>query len=99
MEAKGELQRSAIRGAGLPCDVNAYLWPREEPAFDALLAAEVEELARGDSTKVEFLTGIAQRLRGELHMPAVREALGCLISRKPASASRQAEASRIEGRR
>ena len=48
LEAKGALQRSAMQGAGMPSDENAYLWPREEPAFDALLAAEVEELARGD---------------------------------------------------
>ena len=79
MRARGQLQRSAISSCGRPCDEDAHIWPDGEPSFDELLAAEVRELGGDDASRVTFLTGVAQRLRGELHMPAVREALGCLI--------------------
>ena len=68
-----------MSNCGKPCDEDAHIWPDGEPLFDELLAAQVQELGGGDAARVTFLAGVAQRLRGELHMPAVREALGCLI--------------------
>ena len=82
LRAKGQLQRSAISNSGKPCDEDVHIWPDGEPSFDALLGTEVKELGREDASRVTFLAGVAQRLRGELHMPAVREALGCLIPEK-----------------
>lgn len=79
LRAKGQMQRSAISQTGKPCDEDAHIWPHGEPPFDKMLAAEVQELAGGDASRKAFLLGVADRLRGELHMPAVREALGCLI--------------------
>ena len=82
LRAKGQLQRAAISHSGKPCDEDAHIWPDGEPSFDALLGKEVKELGREDASRVTFLAGVAQRLRGELHMPAVREARGCLIPEK-----------------
>ena len=68
-----------MSNCGKPCDEDAHIWPDGEPLFDELLAAQVQELGGGEAARVTFLAGVAQRLRGELHMPAVRAALGCLI--------------------
>ena len=60
-------------------DEDTYLWSGCEPDFDGLLADEVRRLAGADVARTDLLTAVAQRLRGDLHMPAVRAALGCLI--------------------
>ena len=74
-----QLRRAELQGSGLLVDEDTYLWTGGEPDFDKLLADEVERLAGTDVARVAFLTAVAQRLRGELHMPAVRATLGCLI--------------------
>ena len=79
LQAMGQMQRSATSSCGKPCDEDAHIWPDGEPSFDELLASEVRELGGGDAARVTFLACVAKKLRGELHMPAVREALGCLI--------------------
>ena len=69
----------SISATGRPSDEDAWVWPNGEPAFDNLFAEQAEEISMGDQLEKLALITVAERLRGELHMPAVREALGCLI--------------------
>ena len=74
----GSMRRGSMGGKVLS-DEDAHLWPDGEPDFDEVLRRVVVEQAGGDVEREGFLMSVAQRLRGDLHMPAVREALGCLI--------------------
>ena len=78
LRASGQLQRAAWSVSGRPTDEDAYIW-ESDPDFDGLLGEAAKELAQGDEATLHFFDAVAQRLRGELHMPAVRNALGCLI--------------------
>ena len=60
-------------------DVEAWVWGEEEVPFEKFLQEACAEVARGDSGKVALCEAVAVRLLGPLHMPAVREALGCLV--------------------
>jgi hypothetical protein len=79
LSAVGELQRSAVSRGGRRADIDAHLWPEGEPDFDALLEAQLLEYARGAEELVAEAVLVKERLLGALHLPAVREALGCLI--------------------
>ena len=68
--------RSALRCEG---DPDAYLWPVESILFDKFMAEAVRDIAGTDSVLLARAELVAERLLGPLHMPAVLEALGCLI--------------------
>ena len=68
-----------ISATGRPTDEDAWIWLGGDPAFDTLFAEQVEDASEGNDSERKALFLVAERLRGELHMPAVREALGCLI--------------------
>ena len=78
LRVRGQLQRASQSASGRPTDEDAYIWDAD-PDFDGLLGEVAREVAQGDDAVLEFHEAVAQRLRGELHMPAVRSALGCLI--------------------
>merc|ERR1712185_439329 len=73
LRAKGQMQRASLAATGKPSDEDAWIWPATGPAFDALLAEQVGEVAEYSQHSREFLVEVAKRLRGELYMPAVRE--------------------------
>ena len=82
----GKEQRRSLEESGRPLDEDAHLWPEGEPDFENLLQRIARELAGGDDVELQMLRKVADRLLhdsvpqyGALHMPAVREALGCLI--------------------
>ena len=79
LAVRGKMQRAAVSRSGRPADIDAFIWDEAELDFDGLLADAVHEEARGDAQRRDCLSAVAQRLRSELHMPAVREALGALI--------------------
>ena len=68
-----------ISATGRPTDEDAWIWVGGELAFDTLFAEQVEDASAGKDSERKALFLVAERLRGELHMQAVREALGCLI--------------------
>ena len=76
LRAKGQRQRITLSATGCPTDEDAWVWPGGEPAFDKLLAEQVEDISAGNDAEHRALVMVAERLRGELHMPAVREVLG-----------------------
>ena len=79
LAAQGEMQRHSLRGQGRPTDNDAWLWPEGEPDFDGCLHRAALRVAGDDEELLGALIGVARRLRDDLHMPAVRQALGCLI--------------------
>ena len=79
LRSVGAEQRARLAVGGRQPDANAWLWPDGEPSFDARFREQVSLYARGDVAREERAACVARRLQGELHLPAVREALGCLI--------------------
>ena len=78
LQAEGELQRRASGRLGR----DAYVWPTDEPPVSALMARAVDRVAaRAGAAERPQVEGVARRLLGEYHLPAVQEALGCLIPR------------------
>ena len=89
LKAKGDMKRAALRQSGRPVDKNAWIWGEKDPDFERELQEAVdalvtdERVCRLDCERVASrLQGVVTLVGGEevaLHMPAVREALGCLI--------------------
>ena len=77
LQTQGSLQRASVRLRGGPIDEDADVWP-DGVDVARQLALAVQEEARGDEERL-FLEGVAVRLQQPYHMPALREALGCLI--------------------
>ena len=71
LRAKGPLQRMTLAATGRPSDEDAFIWPAGDPDFDKLFGEQVVELAAGDDAEKCALVSVAERMRGELHMPAV----------------------------
>jgi exonuclease III len=79
VESAASLQR---RREGLDGDVDAWPWPDvDEPPVVVECAAAAERLVRDGVCELEEVLAVVDRLRGPLHLPAVLEALGCLIPR------------------
>ena len=78
-----EQQRSRVLLLGRHTDPDAFLWPEGEPDYGRLLAIAGMELsgAVGDADGPErrAFQDVEGRLLNELHLPAVKEALGALI--------------------
>ena len=80
LRSRGQLQRARrAEFTGLPSDEDAFIWKEHELDFDGFFASAVQDAARGDASRQLRLEAVSARLRSELHMPAVRAALGCLI--------------------
>jgi ATP-dependent DNA helicase PIF1 len=79
-----EKQRASMKQLARPTDEEAYLW-EQEPDYGKLLDDAVEEVSGHTAAHVSAesergaLIVVAKRLRNELHLPAVKEALGALI--------------------
>ena len=73
---EGKLQARSQRLEG---DKDAWLWPGQEPPIMALMARVVAEVCGVGKGSREHVEAVAERLMGTFHLPAVREALGCLI--------------------
>ena len=72
----GRLEHDRRRGR------DAYVWPTDDPPVSALMARAVDRVAaRAGAAERPQVEGVARRLLGEYHLPAVQEALGCLIPR------------------
>ena len=80
LRARAQMQRAAVsRQMSRPTDGDAFIWEQAQLDFDGFLATAVGEAVGGDVARKRRFERVAERLRSELHMPAVREALGCLI--------------------
>ena len=86
LKARGDLERASLLRSGRPTGPDAWLWPPEGPDYDALMAEACAAVGPPpDDGSAEAcaersaLLCVAERLRGEYHMPDVREALGALI--------------------
>ena len=79
LEAVAAEQRARMTRGGRAPDANAWLWPEGEPPFEALLQEQASQYGGGDAVREARAAVVARRLMEPLHMPAVREALGCLI--------------------
>ena len=76
LENVGKLRRSAQGREG---DKDAWLWPQQEPPIVALMEKAVSEVGGGQGARRARVEAVARRLLSEYHLPAVKEALGCLI--------------------
>jgi len=63
---------------GRPTDMNAYFW-EEEPDCRNLLEEAADELGATCEAERQAYRSVVDRLLNDLHMPAVKEALGILI--------------------
>ena len=87
LKARGDRERAALSQTGMATDRDAWLWPGTTPDYVALLDEACDHCGRrpddGGSPAVRaeksVWLAVANRLLGERHMPAVREALGALI--------------------
>ena len=87
LKAVASLQRVRLQNTGRPTDEDAWLWPGGEPGefswFERMLHEQTVRIGGNHSQKLAMCRQVAFRLLhdgdGEYHMPAVREALGCLI--------------------
>ena len=83
LRVEREQQRARLRQLGRRTDADAFLWPEGEPDYGRLLATAGVELsgAAGDADGAErrAFQEVEGRLLNELHLPAVKEALGALI--------------------
>ena len=66
-------------GKRIPDDEDAYLWGDQAPAIGAMLQQVAAELAQDSRFEAALCDRVAERMQSELRMPAVKEALGCLI--------------------
>jgi hypothetical protein len=78
LEDRGKMQREAVTGR-VPRGEDAWLWPGEQPCLREFVDREALLLVREDGFDRDLVGLVADRLLSELHEPAVREALGCLI--------------------
>ena len=92
LEVEGKMQAQA---QGLAGDKNAWLWPRQEPPIMALMLRAVSEVSSVGVERQAQVEAVAQRLMGPYHLPAVKEALGCLI---PASLHPDLDGTKPKGR-
>ena len=86
LEGKAATEREALGMAG---DHDAWPWKNEEPPVARFMAAAVHEVGGEEPHRRERAMRVAERLQAPtafddgsevyLHMPAVKEALGCLI--------------------
>ena len=78
----GSEQRVRQSAGGRELSRYAWLWPEGEPDRPGWirdrLADAVQRWSGGDEKRMCVGTAVQERLLGDLHMPAVREALGCL---------------------
>jgi len=75
-------QRSSLAGTGMPVGEDAHIWPEGEPDLRSKLEEAVLLVAADSQCGQEDIGAfreVADRLMHELHVPALREALGCLI--------------------
>ena len=79
VRAEGDLQRSAV---GMGGDEDAWIWGDSRPPIEEALDRAVVEVVGGDGEMLVAAAGVKERLLGEYHLPAVKEALGCLIPRE-----------------
>ena len=78
LRAYASSQRARM-GSRVPDDDDAYLWLDEAPAVGAMVQKAAAELAAERGIELGLCQCVAGRMQSELHMPAVKEALGCLI--------------------
>ena len=99
LQTQGALQRSSISLSGRPIDEDADVWP-DGVDVSRQMALAVEDAAGHDEGERHALAAVAERLQQPYHMPAVREALGCLIpehlhprldGKKPRGSGRQGQ--------
>jgi hypothetical protein len=61
-------------------DDDAWLYPdTDEPPVDEELGIAVEEVVEASGRDFAIVLAVAERLKEPWHLPAVREAMGCLI--------------------
>ena len=87
----GTMRRNALRNSGRPSDEDAWLWEARPPNLAAELEQACEGVAQRLSVSTDECRKVADRLLQEvpvdvggtrlvaLHVPLVKEALGCLI--------------------
>jgi len=88
LEARAARERS---DQGMDGDMDAWPWGEREPPIAEAMAAAVRDFAGGDPLLLERAMRVAERMQAPtrlddgsdvyLHMPAIKEALGCLIPR------------------
>lgn len=89
LEAEASLRWSALKWTGCPTDKDAWLWGEQEPDLELKLAEAVEFVEKDNVDLARRCEGVKARLLGAVrigeekeafvHLPAVHEALGCLI--------------------
>ena len=78
LAVEGSLRRSAAR-LHAHQDPDALIWGSEEIPYEDLLLKAAREVAAGDEAFQKVCIAVSARLLGVYHLPAVQEALGCLI--------------------
>ena len=76
LEAEGTRQRWA---QGLEGARDAWIWAEREPPVAELMGKAASEVCGAGKLEAWRVDAVASRLLGRLHLPAVQEALGCLI--------------------
>ena len=76
LDVEGKLQ---ARAQGMEGNKDAWVWGRQEPPITALMARAVSEVGRAGESLRAQVEAVGERLLGKFHLPAVKEALGCLI--------------------
>lgn len=78
LETQGAVQRASILLSGCPVDQDADVWVDGVDVARQLSLA-VDEECGGDEGQRQLMQAVAERLQEPFHLPAVREALGCLV--------------------
>ncbi len=80
LRARGrrELEAARFERGKLQQSDDTWPWPPAGPDVVGEVAVAVDRVCEG-GPDAELVRGVAERLQGELHAPAVREALRCLI--------------------
>ena len=91
LDVEGKLQ---ARAQGLEGNKDAWVWGRQEPPITALMARAVSEVGRAGESLRAQVEAVGERLLGKYHLPAVKEALGCLI---PAALSPELDGKKPKG--
>ena len=73
------MRRLRLQETGRPYDKEAWLWPNEEPDLVGEFRRAIDAVAGEDDGLRERCAKVRGRLLGALYLPAVEEALGCLI--------------------